>query len=180
MKRVFKIILLAVGITYLSFLGFFQIDLNSSSKANAAEKSNLKPAPDFTLKDINGKDVKLSDFKGKVVVVDFWATWCAPCRMELPHLIELQKKFEKQGFTFIGISVDEEGVKVVKPFSEKNKINYPILISDDKVQKDFGGIFGYPTAFLIDQKGNIVKKYFGYTSKQVFEKDISSLLTNDK
>lgn len=174
-KRFIKIAVLILGI---GFIYYYAIWDNGMSPAMAAVEN--KPAPNFKLKDIDGKDVKLSDYKGKVVIVDFWATWCVPCKKEIPDFIDLQNKYEKQGFTFIGISVDEDGAKVVKPFYKEMKMNYPVLLMDNKIQEQFGGIRGYPTTFLIDQNGKIIKKYFGTTEKKVFEDDIKSLLAKQK
>ncbi len=175
LKRFIKIATLAMGIGYIYYCGIFDAGISPAIAA-----TDNKPAPNFKLKDLDGKDVKLSDYKGKVVIVDFWATWCVPCKKEIPDFIELQKKYKKQGFTFIGISVDEDGAKVVKPFYKDMKMNYPVLLMDDKIQDQFGGIRGYPTTFLIDQNGKIVKKYFGTTEKKVFEDDIKKLLAPTK
>jgi cytochrome c biogenesis protein CcmG/thiol:disulfide interchange protein DsbE len=134
------------------------------------------PAPSFTLQDLNGKQVSLSDFRGKVVVLDFWATWCPPCVKEIPHFIELYEQYKDKGFAMVGISVDREGVSVVKSFAGKHRINYPILMTDGQVDKAYGGITGIPTTFVIDRAGNIRQKYVGYRDKAVFEADIKALL----
>ena len=135
-----------------------------------------KPAPSFTLQDLNGKTVSFSDFKGKVVVLDFWATWCPPCVMEIPHFIELYDQYKDRGFAMVGISVDREGVSVVESFVRKYRVNYPILMTDGQVQKTYGGIPSIPTTFVIDSAGNIRQKYVGYREKAVFEADIKTLL----
>jgi cytochrome c biogenesis protein CcmG/thiol:disulfide interchange protein DsbE len=145
----------------------------ASAKPNAPK---LPLAANFQLKDINGKTVSLSDYKGKVVLVNFWATWCPPCRMEIPHFIELQNQYKDKGFIILGLAGDDEGAKVVKPFAEKMKINYPVLIQDEQVADNYGGIVGIPTSFLIDTKGQIIKKYIGYTETSVIIKDMKPLL----
>jgi peroxiredoxin len=140
------------------------------------ESPGGKSAPSFTLQDLNGKTVSLSDFKGKVVVLDFWATWCPPCVKEIPHFIALYEQYKDQGFAMVGISVDREGIGVVSSFAQKHQINYPILMADGQVANAYGGITGIPTTFVIDSAGNIRQKYIGYRDKAVFEADIKALL----
>lgn len=130
----------------------------------------------WELKDVDGKTIKLADFKGKVVILDFWATWCPPCRAEIPSFVDLQTKYKDKGLQVIGISMDEGGPAVLKPFIEKNKINYPIVIGTQKTTEDYGGIEGIPTTFIINKEGKIVGKHVGLTSKEEFEKEIEPLL----
>ncbi|NQV15421.1 TlpA family protein disulfide reductase [bacterium] len=130
-----------------------------------------KMAPDFTLTDTNGEEISLSDFKGKVIIVDFWATWCGPCRMEIPSFIELQKQYGDD-VVILGVSLDKGGPSAVLPFAEKNGINYPIVYGNNSVTQAYGGIRGIPTTFVIDREFNIQRKYVGYTKHDVFEKDI--------
>ena len=139
-----------------------------------------KPAPAFTLQDLNGKNVSLADFQGKVLILDFWATWCPPCVKEIPHFIELYEQYKDKGLEIVGISLDREGISVVKAFVQKYQIKYPIMMTDGKVDKAFGGIPSIPTTFLIDSAGNISKKYVGYNDKAVFEADIKKLLPETK
>ncbi len=141
---------------------------------------SAKSAPSFTLQDLNGKQVSLSDFKGKVVILDFWATWCPPCVKEIPHFIALYEQYKDQGFAIVGISVDREGISVVKSFARKYQVNYPILMTDGQVDKAYGGIPSIPTTFVIDSAGNIRQKYVGYRDKAVFEADIKALLEEAK
>lgn len=136
---------------------------------------------DFVFNDLNDKPVHLSDFKGKVVLVDIWATWCGPCIEEIPGFINLYKKYKDKGFEIIGIAIDQQGKRIVKPFAEKYKMNYHILIGDLRgVTKVFGPIRGIPTTFLIDEKGIIKNKYIGYRPEEDFEEDIKILLSNIK
>ncbi|MDI6809407.1 MAG: TlpA disulfide reductase family protein [Candidatus Eisenbacteria bacterium] len=141
------------------------------------QKGGAVKAPDFTLKDLSGNDVTLSNFKGKVVLIDFWATWCGPCKMEIPHLKELYSQYKKEGFEVIGISLDRGGMRVVKPFVEKYGMEYTTVMGTDDVVKAYGGIRGIPTAFLISRDGFIIKKYVGYQKKSVFEEVIKRLLS---
>ena len=133
----------------------------------------------FTLTDLEGKSVSLSEFKGKVVLLDFWATWCPPCAKEIPHFIELYEQYKEQGFEMVGISVDKEGIDVIKPFVEQHRVNYPILIADGRVTQLYGGISSIPTTFLIDKEGKIQRRYVGYRDKSVFEADIKAFLTGE-
>ena len=138
------------------------------------------PAPAFTLQDLDGKNVSLAGLRGKVVVLDFWATWCPPCVKEIPHFVELHEQYKDKGVEIVGISLDDAGISVVKAFVQKYQIKYPILMTDGRVDKAFGGISGIPTTFVIDSAGNISKKYVGYNSKAVFETDIKALLAEAK
>ncbi len=142
----------------------------------APPNPSAKSAPSFALQDLNGKMVNLSDFKGKVVILDFWATWCPPCVIEIPHFIELYEQYKDQGFAMVGISLDRQGVSVVESFAQKHGVNYPILMNDGRTDKAYGGITYIPTTFVIDAAGNIRQKYVGYQDKAVFEADIKALL----
>ena len=136
-------------------------------------------APNFTLQDLSGNEVNLADFQGKVVLLDFWATWCPPCVQEIPHLVELYEEYKEQGFEMVGISVDRDGIDVVKSFVEQHQVNYPILMDDRSVTQFYGGISSIPTTFLIDREGRIQKKYVGYRDKSVFEADIKTFLAEE-
>jgi len=133
--------------------------------------------PDFSFDSVNDKgNIDIKDFRGKVVLINFWATWCGPCVKEIPSLIELQKEFGPQGFSIIGISVDQGGSRGVKKAAEKMGINYPIVIGSSKVGRQFGGVYGVPTSFLVDRAGNVLKKYPGYINHEVFVSDIKSVI----
>ena len=118
-------------------------------------------APAWTLKNLDGKDVKFADFKGKVVVIDFWATWCGPCRGEIPGYIELQKKYGKDGLVIVGVSLDQKGPAHVKKFVEENGMNYTVVMADDAIVGAFGDFSSIPTTFLINRDGRIVHQKSG-------------------
>lgn len=122
------------------------------------------------------KTIASEQFKGQVVLVTFFATWCRPCMEEIPSLIHLQDQFGKQGFSVVAISVDQSGKKPVKKVMDKKGINYPVLMADAKVTRDFGGIVGIPTSFLVNRDGNIVKSYPGYVQHAVFANDIEKII----
>jgi thiol-disulfide isomerase/thioredoxin len=132
-------------------------------------------APPISLTDINGKKLDLADYKGKVVVLDFWATWCGPCRIEIPGLIEMQDKYANQGFSVIGISLDDEPGSVVE-FYKEFKMNYPVAVGNQRVAELYGGIIGLPTTFLIGRDGRIYAKHTGAPSPSVIEDEVQQLL----
>jgi peroxiredoxin len=152
----------------------FNIPLSGQSAPSVAGQTTV--APEWSLKDVDGKTVNSADFKGKVVILDFWATWCGPCRAEIPNFIGLQKQYAKQGLVVIGASVDEGGADVVKPFARKLGINYSVVLAGEKTQRAFGGIEAVPTTFIIDRQGQIVKEHLGFADKDEFEKEIKPLL----
>ena len=133
-------------------------------------------APDFTLTSLDGREVRLSQFRGKVVILDFWATWCPPCKMELPHFIELHKEFQDDGLVIIGVSLDKTGVRDVASFVNEWKIPYVIVMGTGEVVRSYGGIRGIPTTFVIGKDGKIYRKYVGYRKKEVFKEDVLKLL----
>ena len=144
--------------------------------ATTAEKQR-KMAPDFTLTDGNGQTVHLSDYKGKVVLLDFWATWCGPCKIEIPWFMEFEQQYKDKGFAVLGVSMDDDGWKVVKPYLQQMKINYRIALGNDKVGDAYGGVDSLPTTFLIDRSGRIASTHVGLTGgKEDFKNDIVHLL----
>jgi len=148
----------------------------SGGEAAGTDGRAPKAAPAFSLQDLDGKTVRLADSAGKVRLVDFWATWCAPCREEIPQFKELYAQYKDQGFELIAIAMDEEGAKVVRPFVEKHQVSYTNLLGNEEVEQAFGGVLGYPTAFFIDRDGKIVDSYVGGVPKRVFEKRLRELL----
>lgn len=165
------ILVLSAGVLAIQRFGIN----NEIVEARAASKT-AKEAPSWELKDVSGKTVKSSEFDGKVVILDFWATWCPPCRKEIPGFIELQKQYGKQGLMVVGISLDQEGPEVVEKFMKSYRINYPVVMGTTEIVEAFGGIEGIPTTFVIDRQGKIQSKHVGYVDKSVFEKEITPLL----
>jgi len=141
-----------------------------------APAKEAKPAPGFELKDLSGKTVKLSDSDGTVRLVDFWATWCAPCREEIPMFKDLHARYGGKGLTLIGIAMDDEGAQVVDPFVRENQMPYVNLIGNEDVASAWGPLRGLPTKFLVDKQGRIVDTFFGPVPRSVLEKKIESLL----
>jgi cytochrome c biogenesis protein CcmG/thiol:disulfide interchange protein DsbE len=131
-------------------------------------------APDVELRDLDGNTVKLSSLKGKVIVLDFFATWCPPCKQEIPDFIALQRQYAKEGFTMVGVSLSR--LEDTRRFAESFGINYPVLIADSYTAKVYGPLRSIPTTYIIDKDFKIAKKYIGYRPKEVFEKDILELL----
>lgn len=153
-----------------------------SSAPTEVKAASLKPgkdrhqAPDFTLKDADGKTVHISDYKGKVVVLDFFATWCEPCKIEIPWFMEMERKNKDKGFEVLGVSMDDEGWEVVKPFMRDVGMNYRVLIGNDQTAQLYGGIDSLPTTFLIDREGKIAAVHIGLASKRDFEDGVEQLL----
>ena len=140
--------------------------------------ADAKPANlDFTMKDVEGKDVSLQSYKGKVILLDFWATWCGPCKVEIPHFIEFQQKYGPKGLQIVGVSVDDT-VDKLAPYVKDMGMNYPVLqgLGHDAVQDAYGPILGIPVSVMISRDGKICATHTGLTSKDVFEKEIESLL----
>jgi len=148
---------------------------------SAPAQANLKPpsgrtlAPDFNLKDASGKDVKLADFKGKVVLVNFWATWCHGCQVEIPWFIEFQKEYESRGLVVIGISMDDDGWKSVRPWLKEKKVNYPIVIGNGGLGKQYG-LDGMPLTALVDREGRIADVHPGLVDKAATQQKITALV----
>jgi thiol-disulfide isomerase/thioredoxin len=163
-------LLLVVGLYYIN-----RFWIAPAVKAQTKGDANHPLAPAFSLTDITGKPLKLSDYQAKVVALDFWATWCGPCRIEIPGFIELQKRYGAQGFTMIGISMDDSPEPVVD-FYKELQMNYPVAVGNSRLGELYGGIPGLPTTFLIGRDGRVYAKHVGATDPAVFEAEIKQLL----
>jgi cytochrome c biogenesis protein CcmG/thiol:disulfide interchange protein DsbE len=149
---------------------------SSQVRAASSPDKSRKAAPDFTRTDANGVSVKLSDYKGKVVLLNFWATWCGPCKIEIPWFMQFEKSYKDRGFVTLGISMDEDGWKAVKPFVSQMGINYPVMLGDDRLAELYGGVDSLPSTFLIDRHGRIAFTHLGLIGKHDYEADIQALL----
>jgi cytochrome c biogenesis protein CcmG/thiol:disulfide interchange protein DsbE len=172
----------------LSFAGLFLLaaamlsgcGASSTGTAGSSGASSLSPEPEVTFKDLQGNAVPIASLKGKVVLLNFWATWCEPCRGEIPILI-----YGDKGFTVLGAAMDDDGAKVVDPFVKTTQFNvggqqktmdYPIVLGNDKIASDFGGLIGMPTSFLITKDGKIAKKYMGALTEAQIQNDVQKQL----
>ena len=146
------------------------------SKVEKTDNTGRSKAYNFAMMDLNGKMYHLSDFKGKVVILDFWDTWCPPCKAEIPHFIELNNEYKDKDFVMIGAAGARYGKEAVRQFVQERKMNYLNLIANEEAFRGYGDISSIPTTFVIDQNGMIYKKYVGYKPKEVFEQDIKDLI----
>jgi peroxiredoxin len=149
---------------------------SKTSKLDAGRKQ----APNFSLKDAAGNTVNLADYRGKVVLVNFWATWCGPCEVEIPWFIEFEQKYKDQGFAVLGVSMDDDGWKSVQPYVAKHKINYRVMIGSEVVSQQFGDIASLPTSFVLDRQGRIAANHVGLVEKKEYQDEIVKLLQDIK
>jgi len=138
--------------------------------------ASARPAPSFTVKTLEGKPLKSADLRQKPVVVDFWATWCGPCRASMPHLSAMQTRYEKRGLTVIGLSVDERGPQEVKKFANKLGVKFTLAMANDDVLDAYGPIRSIPTTFFINRKGDIVRRVVGYIDGETMEDYVKEIL----
>ena len=160
-------------------IGFFAFSVLVPAPASAAVKGAKarEDAPGFSLIDANGKTVKLSDLKGKVVLLDFWATWCTGCKVEIPWYVEFQKKYGRKGLASVGVAMDDEGWDKVKPYLAQHPIDYPIVVGDVPLATQFFDLSaGLPVTLLIDRNGKIAELHQGMVNRATFEHDIRRLL----
>ncbi len=188
MKRMVSRWAVALAVLSLGIAGCgHSATTNAAGKnsANASPNANKPSEPDVTFPQLQGGDLPLASLKGKVVLVNFWQTYCAPCLEETPWLIAFQDKYASQGFTILGVSMDSEGKTTVDPFVAKTKfdvdgkqeaMNYPILVGNEDIAEKFGGLIGYPTSILISRDGKVVERFIGEIDKNELNKDIETQL----
>jgi peroxiredoxin len=150
----------------------------SRSPADAAVKSDKdrKPAPAFSLTDARGTPVSLAEYRGKVVLLNFWATWCGPCEVEIPGFSEVEQKYKDRDFAVLGVSFDDDGWKSVRPYIASHKINYRIMIGTEKMSQLYGGVDSLPTSFIVDRQGRIAAQHVGLVDKSDYQNEILKLL----
>jgi peroxiredoxin len=147
-------------------------------RMDAADKTAKlhQTAPDFSLGDASGGTVQLSDYKGKVVLLNFWATWCAPCKAEIPWFAEFERTYKHRGFAVIGVSMDDDGWKSVRPYMDAKKIGYRVALGNEVLAKNYGGVESLPETLLIDRDGKIAARHIGIVSKREYENEIIQIL----
>lgn len=179
-KSAIFVLFVVVAITALLFSGKYLRRFTPAGQQRISIRAPQKGdiAPDFTLKVLegNGKTMQLSSLKGKGVLVNFWATWCEPCKIELPWLVELQTKYAPQGLQIVGVADDDSAEKTIADFAHKMKINYPVLLATEKVEDQYGGLEGLPTSFFIDRTGKVVDVIIGIDSESRLEDSIKKSL----
>lgn len=151
----------------------------TSSDGSVEAAGEFGIAPDFELKEMNGGTFRLADHRGSVVIVNFWATWCPPCRAEVPDFVALQDQMRDDGLVIVGVSVDEEGFDVVEPFAAEFGINYPLVVDDGTVTRKFNDVTVLPTTFIVDRNGVIQNRVRGLVSKKVLEPTLVRLLDEE-
>ena len=176
MKRnPFIILFVALVVALMLFAGFH---LARRSSIGNSSVPNFKDgmAPDFELQSLGGKTVHLTDFRGKAVVLNFWATWCEPCKIEMPWFVELQKQYGPEGLQVVGIAMDDAGEQDIAKFAKNMGVNYPVLLGKEATGDSYGGVPFLPTTFFIDRNGKVVDKIFGLKSRSEIEDDIKKSL----
>jgi peroxiredoxin len=168
-----NLLIALVAITIAAAIYFYA--RHSPSRSGLASGTQHTLAPDFSLPNLSGGQLDLSTYRGKVVLLDFWATWCVPCMEEIPHFVDLQNQYRDQGLQIIGISMDD-GPEPVHDFYSRFKMNYPVVMGNAKIGELYGGVLGLPIAFVIGRDGRIYAKHVGATSMSVLEKEILPLL----
>ena len=158
---------------------FAGIRMARNNRANGSARGQLigNLAPDFELPALDGKNLKLSDLRGKAVLLNFWATYCGPCKIEMPWFVELQKEYGPQGFQIIGVAMDDASLEDIAKFAKEMGVNYPILLGKESVGQSYGGVSVLPTTFFLDRDGKLIAREFGLQSRSVFVDHIKKALS---
>jgi len=168
---------MAPGLRALTALALACLCLASSPVLRAQQPAMTpRPAPDFDLKDLANKDVKLADFDGKSLLLVFCVTWSKPCQQQFKALSDLQQQYGGKTFTVLAVSLDDKGPEAVKSFIDSQKLNFPFVMGDYKVVQDFGGLQAVPTIFVIEKNHNVIQRYVGIVEKSTLETDVKSML----
>ncbi|MFZ1931014.1 MAG: TlpA disulfide reductase family protein [Candidatus Sulfotelmatobacter sp.] len=168
------LVVVAFAVALMLYVGFHAARRNGPSFAPRLALAS--PAPDFTLQSLDGKTMRLSDFRGKAVLLNFWATWCGPCKIEMPWFVELQNQYASQGFQIVGVAMDDASKEDISKFAKDMGVNYPILIGKESVGDEYGGVPALPETFLIGRDGKIVDKILGLRGKAEIEDAIKKAL----
>jgi len=160
----------------LAAIGMVGCSSSTSVHAEVKPEDKRHAAPEFTLKDTDGRTVKLADYKGKVVLLNFWATWCGPCKIEIPWFMDFEKQYKDQGFSVLGVAMDDEGWQVVRPFLSEHKVNYRVMVGDEITAQLYQGLDSLPTTFVLDREGRIAATHVGLVSKSEYQNEITQLL----
>lgn len=169
------LVFVAIVAAGMLFIGFHMARRSTPGGTPRITKSS--PAPDFTLESLDGKNVRLSDLRGKAVLLNFWATWCGPCKIETPWLVEMQDKYGAQGLQVVGVAMDDSGKDEIAKFAKDMGVNYPVLLGKEAVGDDYGGVPALPESFFISRDGKIVDKIIGLRGKAEIEDSIKKALT---
>jgi peroxiredoxin len=170
------LIIVAMVVSIMLVFGLHMTRRNSSRPSAAAVNLQGKPAPEFSLQSLDGKTVHLSDFQGKGVLLNFWATWCQPCKIEMPWFAALQNQYGPQGFQIVGIAMDDASPEDIDKFAKDLGVNYPILVGKEEVGDAYGGVQFLPETFFIARDGKVIDKIFGLKSRSEFEDNIKRIL----
>lgn len=166
----------AAVVAAMLFVGFHAARRSGDSSSDSLDVAG-KPAPDFTLQSLDGKNVQLSSYKGQAVLLNFWATWCGPCKIEMPWFVELQKEYGPQGLQIVGVAMDDASKEDITKFVKEMGVNYTILLGKEAVGQEYGGVNVLPTTFFIDRDGKIVAREFGLQSRSLFVDNIKKALS---
>jgi peroxiredoxin len=168
------LIIVAMVVAMMLVFGFKLARRSAHGVSSGAQTKSI--APDFTLQSLDGKTIRLSDFRGKAVVLNFWATWCGPCKIEMPWFVDLQKQYGPAGVQFLGVAMDDASTKDIAEFTQSMNVNYPILIGKEAVGDAYGGVQFLPETFYLDRDGKIVDKAFGLKGRGEIEDDVKKIL----